>query len=80
MEEQLIPIGFFVILVGIVIIIIGTFLAVLKSKQTKVEWGFGGILWFIPFGYWSSKRMMYFVIVSLVILSILFFVLTKKLI
>jgi len=78
MEEQLIPIGILIIFVGIIVIFVGSILSASRSKQTKVEWGVGGILWFIPFGYWSSKRMMYFVIASLVIIFILIIFLTKK--
>lgn len=80
MEEQLILLGFVVIIIGIVIVFIGSVLTASKSKNVKVDWGFGGFIGFLPFGYWSSKRMMYFVIASSIILFILLLFLTKKLI
>lgn len=79
MEEQLISIGFLVVIIGIVIIIIGSVLSASKSK-TKVEWGFGALIGFIPIGFWSSKRMMYLVITVLIIFSILFLILGRRLI
>lgn len=79
MEEQLIPIGFLLVFVGIIIIILGTILTSSKSK-TKVEWGFGGFIGPIPFGFGSNQKIVYFIMMISLIIFILFFVLGKKLI
>ena len=78
MEEKLILIGFLLIFVGIILLFFGSLLSAFKTKQTKVEWGFGGFIGFLPFGYWSSKRMMYVVIACLLIISLLLLLFTRK--
>jgi uncharacterized membrane protein len=71
MEEQLILIGFFIVFVGIVLIIVGSILTATKSKQTKVEWGFGGFIGPIPFGAASRED----ILKVIMIISLLFFIL-----
>ena len=70
MEEQLIPIGFLLIFVGIVIIMIGSLLSTSKSK-TRVEWGFGGFIGPIPFGAASRGDILKLIM----IVSLFFFIL-----
>ena len=71
MEEQLIPIGFFVIFLGIVLVFIGITLTALKSKETRVEWGIGGFIGPIPFGAASREDILKMII----IISLVFFIL-----
>jgi uncharacterized membrane protein len=70
MEEQLIIIGFLTVFIGIALIIIGSILTATKSKQTKVEWGFGGFIGPIPFGAASREDILKVIMV----ISLLFFI------
>ena len=69
--------GFLIIMVGIFVVILGSLLLALKSKKTKVEWGVGGFIGFLPFGFWSSKNMMYVVIVLTFLCFFLLLILSR---
>jgi len=79
MEEQLIFIGFLVVFVGIIIIFIGSFLSASKPKESKFEWGVGGFIGPIPFGFGNNPKMVYLIMIVSLILFILFFIFTYKL-
>ena len=80
MEEQIILLGFLVIVIGIVIVFIGSILTASKSKNMKVDWGFGGFIGPIPFGAASRGDILKLIMVISLIFFILFFILGKKLI
>jgi len=73
MEEQLVIIGFLVVFIGIIIIFIGSFLSASKSKESKFEWGIGGFIGPIPFGFGNNPKMVYLIMIVSLILFILFF-------
>jgi uncharacterized membrane protein len=80
MQEQLIPIGFLMIFLGILVIFIGIILSASKTKEARVEWGFGGFIGPLPFGFASREEMLKFIIIVSLVFLILFFILQKKLI
>ena len=80
MEEQLIPLGFLMIIIGIVIVFIGSILTASKSKNVKVDWGVGGFIGPIPFGAASREDILKLIMIVSLIFFILFLVLGKKLI
>ena len=55
-----------------------TIIASLTSKYGKVEYGFGGFIGPIPFGFGSSQRTVYIIIGMSLVILILFFVLSRK--
>ncbi|MDI6798460.1 MAG: DUF131 domain-containing protein [Candidatus Aenigmarchaeota archaeon] len=80
MEEQLIPIGILVILIGFVLLIIGIALTAFKGK-TRTE---GGFIFFIgPFpvlGGATSKEIFYVLLIASIALLVIFLLLGKRLI
>lgn len=80
MKINFISIGFLMTLIGIAAIIIGIALKSFKAGRTKVEWGFGGFVWFIPFGFGSSKRMLYAIMALTLTIFALFLIFGRKLI
>ncbi len=69
MQEQLFLIGIALIFIGIFIIVIASLL----SGSSKVEYGVGGLIGIIPFGFGNSPRIVYTIIaLSLISLVILF--------
>lgn len=77
MEEKIILTGFLIIFLGIVVVIVGSFLATSKSKQTKVEWGIGGFIGPIPFGAASREDILKIIITISVMFLILFLILGR---
>jgi uncharacterized protein (TIGR00304 family) len=73
MIEYLIPIGIILILLGFIIVLVGSFLQAGKAPEakTKTHVGVGGFIGPIPFGFATSKTMLYVVIG----LAIFFFIL-----
>ncbi len=67
MQEKLFLIGIGLIFLGIFITIIASFL----SGSGKVEYGVGGFIGPIPFGWASNKNMLYVIIGLTLILFIL---------
>jgi uncharacterized protein (TIGR00304 family) len=80
MEEQLIPLGFIVIVIGIVIVFIGSVLTASKSKNVKVDWGVGGFIGPIPFGFGSNQKIVYLIAIISLIIFVLFILFGQKLI
>lgn len=75
MEEQLIPIGILVMMIGLILVIVGSILTALKSK-TKTEWAVGGILWFIPFGFGTKEGLIKLAIIISATFLLIFIILT----
>ncbi len=64
--------------VGLVLVLIGLLVIVMWLFTTKVEteWGFGGFIGPIPFGFASSQTMFYVVIILIALLAVLSLALT----
>jgi len=80
MEEQLILLGLILIVIGIVIVFVGSVLTASKSKNVKVDWGVGGFIGPIPFGFGSNQKIVYLIAIISLIIFILFLFLNQKLI
>ncbi|MEM7814224.1 MAG: DUF131 domain-containing protein [Candidatus Aenigmatarchaeota archaeon] len=65
MNENLVLIGSLLIFFGILLIFLG---AISDQKNSKVEWGFFGLIGPIPFGFWSSKKIFILSIVFMIII------------
>ncbi|MBU5536960.1 MAG: DUF131 domain-containing protein [Candidatus Aenigmatarchaeota archaeon] len=76
MVEQLIPIGFIVVLIGIILIIIGGIVS--ATKKDKVGFAFGGFIGPIPFGFATRKELLYLIIAISIILAIVFLILARR--
>ncbi len=74
MQEKLFLIGIGLIFIGILVTIISAFI----QGKGKVEYGFGGFIGPIPFGFGSNERMVYIVIALSLIVLLIFFLLNKK--
>lgn len=59
--------GFLIVLIGIILIIAGSF-----TSQEKTESNFfiGGFFGFIPFGFANNKKMLFFGIILTIVLII----------
>ncbi|RLJ09584.1 MAG: TIGR00304 family protein [Candidatus Aenigmatarchaeota archaeon] len=67
MDERIIILGVLVIFIGMFLIIAGS----LVGKQGRVEWGIGGFIGPIPFGFATNKNMLYGIVaVSLIMLAV----------
>ena len=81
MGEKLIFLGFAVIMLGILLVLIGSVLSVFKGRKTKTE---GGFIFFVgPFpviGGATSKEIFYVLLTVSVILIVLFLLLGRGLI
>lgn len=65
--EQLVGFGILLIILGFIVIVIGTLFGAKESSKAKVA--FGGFIGFIPFGFGNDKRLVWFVtVLSLAIL------------
>lgn len=73
MQEQLIPIGILVILVGFALVVIGSILTAFKGKA-KTEWGFFGLIGPFPIGAWSGRNV-FIITIVIAVIFLLFFVL-----
>lgn len=73
MQEKLFLIGIGLIFLGIFITIISSLL----SGSGKVEYGFGGFIGPIPFGWATNKNMLYAIIAITLIMFILTLFLLK---
>lgn len=78
MNHFLIPLGIIFVFIGIVIIIIGTILS--SQGKSNSQFAVGGIIGFIPFGFGTSKELVYFAVAVSVILLIIFLVFGLRLI
>ncbi|MEK6949089.1 MAG: hypothetical protein AABX34_02630 [Nanoarchaeota archaeon] len=68
---SLIRTGFFVILIGFILVFFGA-LSSSNTKDTKVA--VGGFIGFIPFGFANDKRMMWVLIALMAVVLVFFFV------
>jgi len=75
--EQLVTIGIIVVFVGILIIIIGS---ILGAGEGKAKFAFGGFIGPIPIGFANDKDMLYVVIAIAVIMLIVMFLISHKII
>ncbi|MBW2984076.1 hypothetical protein KY361_03120 [Candidatus Woesearchaeota archaeon] len=65
--KELIPIGIFVIFIGMILVFIGALTSIGESKgETKAA--VGGFIGFIPFGFWSDERMKQIVIAFMAVM------------
>ena len=72
--KELIPLGIVIILIGFIVVIIGS-LSSMKTSDTKVA--VGGFIGFIPFGFANDKGLLKVVIglsVAVFIFWILFYI------
>jgi len=74
--EHLIPIGFLIVVIGIMIILVG----LIGTKSKRVEGGFIAFIGPIPIMGATSKNMLYFVVMVSVVLFVLFLILNKWLV
>jgi len=72
MQEYLTQIGFIVIVVGVILVILGSSFS---KNKTRVEWAFGGFIGPIPFGFASREDWLKIIIVISVIFLFLFILL-----
>lgn len=66
--------------IGIALIFLGIFLTVISaliSGKGKVEYGFGGFIGPIPFG-WASNREMLYIIIAISLIMIILFLFYQK--
>lgn len=77
MTEYLIPVGILLILLGFIIVFIGTAMQAGKAPEakTKTHVGVGGFIGPIPFGFATSKTMLYVMIGAAVFFFILWIIL-----
>ena len=76
--EQLVTIGTMLIIVGVIILFLGTLLSLLKSKQAKTEGGFVFMIGPIPIIGATSKGMFYLMILLSILMVIIFLLLNWK--
>ena len=70
MNNNLISIGIFVILIGFALVFIGA-LTGMNKANTKVA--VGGFIGFIPFGFGNDKRLVWALVVLMALALIFFF-------
>jgi len=75
LPENLIPIGVVVIFLGFFIILLG---ALMGTRDSKVEWAFGGFIGPVPFGFASKKEWLKFIIVVSLIFLLVFVLLNRR--
>ncbi|MEM5798695.1 MAG: DUF131 domain-containing protein [Candidatus Aenigmatarchaeota archaeon] len=61
--------------IGILLIVIGFLILLFAAKPEKVEWGFGGFIGPIPFGFASSKTALWVVIAITILVAVTLFAL-----
>ena len=72
MNQNLISIGIFVILIGFALVFIGA-LTSLGSSQKDTKIAVGGFIGFIPFGFGNDKRLVWALVVLMALALIFFF-------
>jgi len=65
---DIIPVGFALVFIGMILIMAGA----LSKSRGDVQWGVGGFIGPIPFGFASNKNALYSVAAISVILFVLF--------
>ncbi len=69
--QSLVPIGVGIVMVGMIIIIIGSLLSANSGGNSKVA--VGGVIGFIPFGFGNDKGMVIAMIVISVVFALIFY-------
>ena len=72
--DRIVTLGILLVFIGVFIIIAGS----LSGKESRVEFGFGGFIGPIPFGFASNRNMLYFVVGMLMVILILSFFLAHS--
>lgn len=75
--ENLIAIGFVVVLIGFILIILGS---ILQTTKGKTEGGFIAFIGPIPIGWATSKNIFYILVILSLVVLIIFFILNRRLI
>jgi len=75
--EQLISIGVIMILIGFVIVFLGTFMAA-KETTSKTKVAVGGFIGPIPFGFGNDKNFVWFVTILSLVVFVLWIVFSFK--
>jgi len=73
-------IGILVILIGFALVIVGSILTLLKSKQTKTEGGFVFFIGPFPIVGATSREMFYALLVVSIVIFVISIILSKRLI
>jgi uncharacterized membrane protein len=74
MQQNLIPLGFTIVLIGIVVIILGS---VLSAKSENVKFSFFGLIGPIPFGFANDRRLFMVTLGLFVVILIVYFILRR---
>jgi len=74
--ENIVQIGFLVVLLGFALIVLGGFV---KSKEKKIDWAFGGFIGPFVFGFASREDWLKFIIIVSIIFLFIFVFLNRKL-
>ena len=69
MNHTIVFAGIVLILIGMLVVVIGSFMG--KPANTRAEWGIGGFIGPIPFGFASNKGMLYIVMGILILLVVM---------
>lgn len=77
LTENLITFGILVILLGFMLVIIGS---VLQSTKAKTEGGFIAFIGPIPIGWASSKNIFYVLVILSLFVLMIFLILNRRLI
>ena len=72
MDNNIISIGIFVILIGFALVFIGAMTG-LGSGQKDTKVAVGGFIGFIPFGFGNDKKMVWALIAMMAVVMIIFF-------
>ena len=67
MEQHVILLGVVLIFLGMLLVFAGSLL----GKQGKIEWGIGGFIGPIPFGFASNKAMLYILVALLLVTGLI---------
>ena len=78
MMATLFQVGLFFVLVGMILLFVGSFLATTRGEQGNVKAAGGIFIGPFPlFGFASDKKMFYSLLAMIVVLSVLFFLLRR---
>jgi uncharacterized membrane protein len=75
MSQFFLLLGLAFVIIGIVIIAVVAFLG--KGGEAKTEVGVGGFIGFIPFGFATSKGMLYLVITLSLVMAAVFLLMSR---
>ncbi len=75
MEQNVIILGMALVLIGIFLLIIGSFVG--TKGESKAEWSIGGFIGPVPFGFASNRNMLYLTI-AICLAVLIFYLLNLK--